>query len=158
MTAPAFYPAASVVPVILLAFFFQGVYHFMVGPLFYFKRTSLLPVINIAGAAVNIGLNFLLIPRYGIQGAAGSALASFVLLALLAYLSGRVYFNPRFDLIRLGFLISTVAVLSLGVGSLGWHWAMEGLLPVGYLLACFAFFPRYLNPLAARAVDYLRRR
>jgi O-antigen/teichoic acid export membrane protein len=100
----------------------------------------------------------LLIPRYGIQGAAGAALASFVLLALLAYFSGRIYFNPRFDLARLGLLISTVSALSLGVGSLGWHWAMEGLLPVVYLLACFALFPRYLVPLALRAVDHMRRR
>jgi len=158
MTAPAFYPSAAVVPPILLAFFFHGIYHFMVGPLFYFKRTVLLPVITVAGAAVNIGLNFLLIPRYGIQGAAGAALASFILLAILAYFAGRMYFNPRFELGRLIFLMLTVSAMSIGANSLGWHWAMESLLPVAYLLLCFTLFPRYLKPLAARAIDQLRRK
>lgn len=158
MTAPAFYPAASVVPAILLAFFFQGVYHFMVGPLFYFKRTGLLPVITVTGAAANVALNFLLIPRYGIMGAAGAALLSFFLLALLAYFAGRRYFNPHFELTRLVLLMAIVSVLSLGGDSLGWHWAMEGLLPVAYVLLCFALFPGYLRPLAARVLDRVRRR
>jgi len=155
MTAPAFYAAATVVPTILLAFFFQGIYYFMVGPLFYFKRTVLLPVITVIGAAVNIGLNFLLIPRYGIQGAAAAALASFVVLAGLAYFIGRMYFNPRFELGRLSLLLAVVSVVCLGGTSLGWHWALEGLLVIGYLLFCFVLFPGYLKPLAARAVDQL---
>jgi O-antigen/teichoic acid export membrane protein len=157
MTTPAFFPAASVVPAILLAFFFQGIYHFMVGPLFYFKRTALLPVITVAGALVNIGLNFLLIPRYGIQGAAGAALASFLVLAVLAFFAGRTYFNPRFELGRIILLMAAVSVMSIGGNTLGWHWSMEGLLAVAYLLLCFVLFPRYLRPLAQRAVEQIRR-
>lgn len=158
MTAPAFYPAAQVVPTILLAYFFQGIYYFMVGPLFYFKRTTILPVITVASAAANIGLNFLLIPRYGIMGAAAAALISFAVLATLAYLIGRTYFNPRFELGRLGFLLLVVSVLCVGGQFLGWHWALEGLLVVAYLLLCFVLFPGYLGPLAARAATQIRSR
>ena len=158
MTAPAFYTAATVVPTILLAFFFQGIYYFMVGPLFYFKRTLLLPVITVSGAAVNIGLNIFLIPRYGIQGAAAAALASFIVLAALAYVIGRLYFNPRFELGRLSFLLAVVSVMCLGGNSLGWHWTLEMLLVMGYLLLCFVLFPGYLKPLAARAAELTRRK
>jgi O-antigen/teichoic acid export membrane protein len=158
MTAPAFYAAATVVPTILLAFFFQGIYYFMVGPLFYFKRTLLLPVITVFGAAVNIGLNIFLIPRYGIQGAAAAALASFIVLAAMAYFIGRLYFNPRFELGRLSFLLAVVSVMCLGGNSLGWHWTLEMLLVMGYLLLCFVLFPGYLNPLAARAAQLIRRK
>jgi O-antigen/teichoic acid export membrane protein len=158
MTAPAFYPAAQVVPTILLAYFFQGIYYFMVGPLFYFKRTAILPVITVASAAVNIGLNFVLIPRYGIMGAAAAALISFVVLATMAYLMGRNYFDPRFELGRLGFLLLAISVLCVGGNSLGWHWALESLLVVGYLLLCFVLFPAYLGPLATRAAAQIRAR
>jgi O-antigen/teichoic acid export membrane protein len=156
MTAPAFYSAAAVVPMILLAFVFQGVYYFMVGPLYYFKRTAVMPVITVAGVAADIGLNFLLIPRYGIMGAAASALASFVVLAVLAYLLGRMYFNPHFELVRLGVLLVVASVLCVGGNSLGWHWPMEGLLAVAYLLLCFVLFPGYLRPLASAALRHVR--
>ena len=158
MTVPDFYPAAEVVPTILLAFFFQGVYYFMVSPLFYFKRTLLLPVITVTGAAVNVGLNFLLIPRYGIAGAADAALVSFVVLAAMAFFIGRIYFNPRFELGRLGILLLVASLMCLGGSSLGWHWAVEGLLVVLYVALCFVLFPGYLRPLAARALDLIRRK
>jgi O-antigen/teichoic acid export membrane protein len=158
MTAPNFYAAAQVVPTILLAYFFQGIYYFMVGPLFYFKRTILLPVITVAGAATDIGLNFVLIPRFGILGAAGAALVSFMVLAILAYLIGRAYFNPRFELGRLGFLLLVISVLCVGGNSLGWHWAFEGLLVVAYLVLCFVLFPGYLGPLLTRAKTQIQSR
>ena len=50
--------------------FLQGVYLLTSIGLNITKRTQFYPVATMAAAAVNVGLNFLLIPRYGIVGAA----------------------------------------------------------------------------------------
>jgi O-antigen/teichoic acid export membrane protein len=59
------------------------------------RRTQLNWVVTGFGAAVNIGLNFWLIPRYGMVGAAISTLAAYVALfgGMLAY-AQRVYPVP----------------------------------------------------------------
>ena len=156
MAAPDFYAAAEVVPLILLAYFFQGIYFFMISPLFFFKKTAMLPLITVAGAAVNVGLNFILIPRWGIMGAAATALASYSIIAVFAWLIGRRYFDPRFELGRLGLLILAVSGLSVGGNLLGWPWPAEILFVAAYVVLCFSLFPRYLKPLAARATGKLR--
>ncbi len=156
MAAPDFYDAAAVVPVILLAYFFQGIYFFMISPLFYFKKTIMLPVITVAGAVVNVGLNFVLIPRYGIMGAAATALASFAILAVLSWIIGRRYFDPKFEIARLGLLLVAVSGLSVGGSSLGWPWPAETLFVAAYVLLCFALFPGYLKPLTLRAIGFIR--
>jgi O-antigen/teichoic acid export membrane protein len=156
MAAPDFHGAANVVPMVLLAYFFQGIYFFMISPLFYFKKTAMLPLITVAGATVNVGLNFILIPRFGIMGAAGTALISYAVLALLAWIIGLRYYNPRFELVRLTILILAVSALSVGGSSLGWPWAAETFFIALYVVLCFILFPGYLKPLAARAAGYLR--
>lgn len=56
----------------------------------YRKRgVRILPWISIGAAAANIGLNWILIPRYGIEGAAWATLCSNSALAILALLIGQ---------------------------------------------------------------------
>src|SRR6185312_17113636 len=46
------------------------------------RKTQLIWVVTGVGAAVNVGLNFWLIPRYGMVGAAISTLVAYVVLFL----------------------------------------------------------------------------
>ena len=62
--------AAGVVAWTSLGVFFQGVYLMTSIGLNITRRTEYYPVATAISAAVNIGLNVLLIPRYGIMGAA----------------------------------------------------------------------------------------
>lgn len=95
MAAPAFWGASKVVPVIVLSYFVHGMYFMAVNPIFYKERTGVLPWLSGAAAAVNIGLNFLLVPGYGMMGAAWSAVAGFaVLFAMVIIYSRRIYRVP----------------------------------------------------------------
>jgi O-antigen/teichoic acid export membrane protein len=59
------------------------------------KRTGTLPAVVLAPAALNIGLNLVLIPRYGMMGAAWSTLLAYpLLLILMWWIAQRVYFIP----------------------------------------------------------------
>jgi len=90
--AAHYVPAAGVVTWIAVGVFFQGVYLLTSIGLNLTKNTHYYPVATSAAAACNVGLNLLLVPRFGMNGAAWANAASYALQALLAWrFSTRVY-------------------------------------------------------------------
>jgi O-antigen/teichoic acid export membrane protein len=83
--------AAGVVTWTAVGVTFYGVYLLTSIGLNITSRTAYYPVTTAVGAGVNIGLNVLLIPRFGIIGAAWANAASYALQAALAY-----HFSQRF--------------------------------------------------------------
>ncbi len=83
--------AAPVVAWTSLGVFFQGVYLMTSIGLNITRRTTYYPVATATAAAVNIGLNVLLIPRVGIMGAAYANGIAYATQAAIAY-----YFSQRF--------------------------------------------------------------
>ena len=81
-----------IVPIILLAYLFNGLYYnFQVG-LYIEEKTKYFPIVTGLGALVNVGVNFLLIPIWGIMGAALATLAAYMVMAgSLFYFSQKVY-------------------------------------------------------------------
>lgn len=95
MSAESFHAAHTVAPVIAVGHLFQGLYYMSVAPIFYKKKTHLLPLLTGVAAAINIGLNILWIPPYGMMGAAYATLGSFaVLFTLTHYFAQRYYRLP----------------------------------------------------------------
>lgn len=95
MATPSYYSAASVVPVIGLAMALDGLtFTVNIGVLFS-KKPYLRMAAVVAAAIVNIALNFLLIPRYGMMGAAWATMIGFfVQLCVALTLSLREYHIP----------------------------------------------------------------
>jgi O-antigen/teichoic acid export membrane protein len=92
MTAPTYHGAAAVVPWIGLAVGLQGIYLLTSIGLNITKRTAYYPVATGAATAAAIGASLLLIPRYGILGAAWSNVAAYGVLAAAGMaLSQRFY-------------------------------------------------------------------
>jgi len=92
---PAFRAGAGIVPVVALAYAFHGA--FLLGSIGIAieKRARYYPMITAAAAATNIACNFLLIPRFGIAGAAWATVASYAVMAVLGvWLSRRLYPLP----------------------------------------------------------------
>jgi O-antigen/teichoic acid export membrane protein len=58
----------------------SGMYYFVAGYLFFAGRTGVLSIITVCCAGLQVGLIFLLVPRFGIEGAAAATLV-----AMLAY-------------------------------------------------------------------------
>ncbi len=59
---PPYWSGLEIVPVILLAYLFLGVYNNLVAGIYIEKKTAYLPVITFGAAAVNVAANYLLIP------------------------------------------------------------------------------------------------
>jgi O-antigen/teichoic acid export membrane protein len=80
MTTPAFYDAVQVVPYICLAYLFYGMGLMVNSGLAVKDKMKYSGMLVSLAAVINFGLNFALIPRYGMMGAAYAALAAFALL------------------------------------------------------------------------------
>ena len=86
-----YWEAYQVIPLltlghISLSFF----YHFNIG-IFISKQTKYFAYINLSNAALNLALNFLLIPKYGMWGAAWATTICFTVRAALGY-----YYSSKF--------------------------------------------------------------
>jgi O-antigen/teichoic acid export membrane protein len=99
LTPEKFHVSSEVVPIILFGYLFQGLYFFAVSPLFQFKKTKFLPFTTASSAIVNICLNFIFIPRYGIYGAAYATVISFSFQAIVVYCVSKKLFNPKYEYI-----------------------------------------------------------
>jgi len=91
MTEPQFFGAARVVPWVAAGVVFQGAYLLTSIGLNITKHTEYYPVSTTIAAVVSIGANVVLIPRFGILGAAWSNLAAYAALAATA-----MWFSQRF--------------------------------------------------------------
>ncbi len=95
---------SSIIPLVALSIMFFGVYNFLTLGIGICRKVWYAVLFVAFAALVNIGANVLLIPIYGIQGAAEATLIAYVALAVLTYLlNQRIYPVPfEIDLFGLG--------------------------------------------------------
>jgi hypothetical protein len=97
MIAPQFHGAQRFVPFITLGYLFLGLYMLFTDYIFYMKKTHIFSIVTTVNALVNIGLNYLLVERYGDIGVAYAFVISNALsMVATAVLAHRVYPMPWF--------------------------------------------------------------
>jgi len=80
-----YWSGLSIVPIVLAAYMCLGISTNMSAGIYIEKKTKWLPPITFLGAGINVLVNFLLIPAYGITGAAWATFCSYFLMALALY-------------------------------------------------------------------------
>ena len=121
MAAPAFLPAARLVPILLAS---QVIYHWTAFSnlgLFLRERTGMLGRLAVVAVVATLGLNFLLIPRYGAWGAAAATLIAYGIRFALVYATSQRAYRMRYDwpaLIRLYALLGAALAARHAVGVL----------------------------------------
>ncbi|MBN1306077.1 MAG: oligosaccharide flippase family protein [Anaerolineales bacterium] len=94
-TAPDYYAAANLIPMMAVSAIISGLYLFTPG-LAIAKKTGIIAVLYILSGVLNIGLNYLLIPFLGVVGAALATLLSvFINFVLSMYFSQKYYPVPH---------------------------------------------------------------
>lgn len=83
LTPPTYWPASSVVPVVMLSGYFALLYAFYVNVEFFLKKTTFIAVGTLISAGINVGLNVVLIPQFGYQVAAWTTVISYAFLFLI---------------------------------------------------------------------------
>ncbi len=115
MTPEAYWSASQIIPAIVLCYIIFSSESFAVQALLISGKTERISYVNLIGGALNLVLNFILIPAFGIYGAVMSTFVGFVFKVTGIYLFGRKLFPIPFEWKRLLSIFVTAIVL-FGVG------------------------------------------
>lgn len=94
-----FWSGLSIVPVLLLAYWFQGWYINFSAGIFISETTKRLPQITLIGAGITIVANLILIPYFGMMGSAMATLISYFTMAMVIYYYSTKAFKVPYKLI-----------------------------------------------------------
>ena len=106
----AFFIAYKLVPLLTFVFIIRGIQYVFALGLHFVKKTQYNAVMVVTISLVNIGLNFLLIPKLGIYGAALSTILCWIILTLLFYRISMRFYPVNYEMGKI-FLLIIVFIL-----------------------------------------------
>ncbi len=110
----AYWNGIVIIPLILTAYLFYGLYvNFTVG-IYIKKKTQWMVLFTGLAAVVNVGSNFYLMPHFGIMGAAVATLLSYVIMTFAIWMVNQRLYPVRYEYGRL-FIILLYLTLMLFV-------------------------------------------
>ncbi|WP_026451162.1 oligosaccharide flippase family protein [Aequorivita capsosiphonis] len=112
-----YWEALKIVPLILLANLFLGIYHNLSVWYKVTDRTKYGAYISVFAAMVTLVLNYLLIPYIGYMGSAIATLAAYGSMMVLSYLYGRKYYDVPYEVKK----ISSYLLLAIGFSAISFY-------------------------------------
>ncbi|HEX8184274.1 MAG TPA: oligosaccharide flippase family protein [Blastocatellia bacterium] len=106
-----YWGAAEIIPLLALSAVFDSASRVLNIGITLNKRTIFAPIVIVIALAINIGLNFLLIPRYASLGATISTLISYGAFCALRYWASNLFFKVRYEWRRVFTMAAVGAVL-----------------------------------------------
>ena len=107
-----YWPAIKVVPLIVLANFFLGIYTNLSVWYKLIDKTKMGMYISIVGALITLLLNFLLIPIWSYMGSAVATIMAYGAMMIISYYLGNKYYPIPYDLKKIGSYLGLSIVLS----------------------------------------------
>ncbi len=92
-----YWPAAGIIPLLALSAVLDSAARVLNIGITLKKRTIYAPVVILAALAVNVGLNFMLIPTYGSLGATISTLISYAVFCALRFWASNMFFKVSYE-------------------------------------------------------------
>jgi O-antigen/teichoic acid export membrane protein len=108
----AYYEALSIVPIILVANLFLGIYNNLSIWYKLTDKTKYGMYISVLGAGITIALLYLLIPKFGFIGAAWATAAAYGSMLVFSYLLGRKHYPVPYEVKRIGTYLLVCIILS----------------------------------------------
>jgi O-antigen/teichoic acid export membrane protein len=114
-----------IVPVLLLANLFLGVYYNLSVWYQLTNNTKTGAIVAISGATLTIVLNLAFIPHYGFLACAWITLGIYFLMCVAAYILGHHYYRIPYDVVKYVALIALAVVLWVASGSFQSHFTVR---------------------------------
>ena len=102
---PKYWEAMNIVPIIVLASFFLGIYHNLSVWYKITDRTKIGAYISIIGAIITIVINFVFIPYFGYMASAVATLLAYGSMMLLSFVFGRMYYPIPYNFRKISFYL-----------------------------------------------------
>ncbi len=166
LIAPAYFSGLAVVPIVMMGELFFGIFFNLSVWYKLIDRTVYGMWFSLAGLAVTVVLNVLLVPRIGYMGCAIGCLCSYGTMMLVSYFIGNKHYPIGYPVGRILSYFGVAAVLYIagvyGVGAIGGHMVFKCLLRAVLLVVFVAFFARTehltLKSLLGPVASFLHRR
>lgn len=106
MTNERYIIAWTAVPILVIAYSVKSIYYFYVSVLFFYKEASRkLFIATISGSFADIIIAFVLVPKYGMYGAAFSFLVAKVIVVTIVIIISKRYDDIGFSVIKMIIII-----------------------------------------------------
>jgi O-antigen/teichoic acid export membrane protein len=133
--------AWKVIPFLSFGYVFNGMYFFFID-IFNYKKDAVryIPLYSLFSAIINIALNYILIPKYGMIGSALSTMISMIILSVSTYLGSRHFLRIGFSYVKmlplvfLPFLMSLFVFVDFNLN----FWVTVGI-KIVYAILCLLF-------------------
>ncbi|WP_405384918.1 lipopolysaccharide biosynthesis protein [Maribacter sp. LLG6340-A2] len=109
----AYWEAMSVVPIILLAAFFLGIYHNLSVWYKVTDRTKFGAYISMIGAVLTIIINIVFIPYFGYMASAVATLLAYGSMMMLSFYFGRMYYPIPYNFRKIIFYLAVSVLFSI---------------------------------------------
>lgn len=119
--AKAYWDGITVVPMFLLAYILYGLYVNLTVGVYLEKKTTTLPIITGLAAGASVLANWLLIPEWGMQGAALASVIAYAFMVIGLYLVSRKSYPIPYEYGR----ILRIALVCGGLFAVGQLWQGE---------------------------------
>ncbi|RTY70323.1 MULTISPECIES: lipopolysaccharide biosynthesis protein [unclassified Flavobacterium] len=135
----SYWEAMKVVPLIILANFFLGIYTNLSVWYKLIDKTHIGAYISIVGAIITLALNFLLIPTMSYYGSAIATIAAYGSMMTISYYFGNKYYPIPYETNK----IAMYLVISIGFSAVSFYGFRENYLVGVPLLLAFLYFIYY---------------
>jgi O-antigen/teichoic acid export membrane protein len=108
-----YWSGVVIVPIVLFGYVFNGIYFILSAGMFIKEKSLYIPIITGGGAIINVGVNLLLIPIWGIVGAALATLAAYFAMAVGVYFVTQKFYKIQYENYKV--LMTMFFVLAAGV-------------------------------------------
>ena len=108
----AYWEAMTVVPILLLAYLFLGIYHNLSVWYKITDRTKFGAYISIFGALITLLINIIFIPKFGYMASATATLFAYATMAVTSYSLGKKHYAIPYNLKKIGLYLAMSIMFS----------------------------------------------
>jgi O-antigen/teichoic acid export membrane protein len=141
----SYYSGIPLIVPIILGYFFQFMYSLPVNVEFYMKKTNYIAIGTMASAIINVVLNIIFIPKFGIIAAGYTTAITYFLLFLFHYnWSRKISKHQYFDTSFINFIILVIFLFSIAIYYLiNLILARYFILLLFIVLICLVYYKKY---------------
>ncbi|MEO6693724.1 MAG: oligosaccharide flippase family protein [Ignavibacteria bacterium] len=92
-----YWQGLNIIPMVLLAYFFSGIYSLLNAAPFFTDNTGSLFAFALSGLIINMLFNFLLIPFMGMKGAALATMVTYALMSVIIYIYSQKIYKIEYE-------------------------------------------------------------
>ncbi|MCB2298833.1 lipopolysaccharide biosynthesis protein [Clostridium tagluense] len=139
----AYIVAYKIIPIIALVSVVHGYYFMSVNSIFYAKKTKFLATVTAISAVINIVLNFILVPKYGMYAAAYTTLVAYLFSSIVTYIVAQkcYYIKWHWNVIitNMAICLGVYFVSMIGFGNIFINIIYKTIIYMGYISVLFMF-------------------